>query len=230
MAEPAMTATHATIVLNNLRQVRDNVSTRAAGLSLMMWGLVFASTAGSLVILNFVILRDDSDWASALWGLFLATNVLVVALWAAIGAMMQNAVWQAFGLRRAKEPSRWKTPAKAFGAAFLLVALNLPLQGLTRSLQGLSGATSLEQELHWNLGFAFALSIGGALVVAITLLMAERGFPKRPGLVTASGMIVFGHLATFLWFPNLGLAAPILAVALLPLIFLGLGSYLFRKG
>ncbi len=229
MAPTAITAQQAAAVLGDLREARDTVSTRAAGLSLMVWALVVTSTAGSLVILNFVVLQEDSDWGSAVWGLFLAGNVLAVALWASLGAVLQSAIWQAFGIRRAPGTSAWKGPLTAFGVAFLLVALNLPLQGITRALQGI-GADATMAELHWNLGFAFALSIGGAIVVAVTLLMADRGFPKRPGIITGLSMIVLGHLTTFLWFPDLGPAGALVAVAFVPTMFLGLGSYLFRQG
>lgn len=233
MAPTAITAQQAAAVLGDLREARDTVSTRAAGLSLMVWALVVTSTAGSLIMLTFAWKSANSDLVDSVWLLFLAAEILTIAVWLALGGFMQNAIWQAFGILRPAGVSAWRAPLTALGVALFLVALNLPMHELTLSLQGLNDVpidgTEMAQ-INWNAGFSLAMVIGGAIVVAVTLLMAARGFPRASGIAVGLGMMVFGHLATFLWFPNLGVAGPLVAVAFVPTMFLGLGSYLFRQG
>lgn len=225
-AEPStITPTEAVLALKDLRATRDTLNHRAAGMSLMMWALVLTSATGSVLLLDRV---PHEDMSGAGWGIFLAANVLAVAAWAAVGALFQNTIWSTFGIASPRVPS-WRAPLLAFGAAFALVASNLLLQGVSRSIQGIDGTAPMA-DLHHNLGFAFAFGIGGGLIIAITLLMASRGFRRAPGVAAGIGMMLFGHLATFLWFPSLGIAGALIATASIPLALLGLGYSLWKQG
>lgn len=226
---PSLTALEAASVLHDVREARENVNNRAAAMSWMMWALVITSLAGTLAMLNYLTRLDMTGFQ---WGLFLIGNALAIAGWAALGGVFQNAVWRAFSVRRPEGQSSWKGPLVAFGVAFVLGVSNLFLQGAVRAAQGLTPddtARTMEQ-IHHNLGFAFGMGIGGAIIVAVTILMGYRGYARRPGIIVGLSAILVGHLTTFLWFPDMGPAGLALAMVALPVGFLAMGRYYWKKG
>lgn len=221
-----MSAAEAASILGDVRTARDSVNNRAAAISWMMWALVITSLAGSLGALNYLTLRELTN---VQWGLFLLANVLVIATWAGIGAAFQNAVWHAFSLSRPPGQSNWKGPVAAFGVAFLLVIANLLLQGLTRAIQGADDSWTNADYEH-NLGLAMTLGVGGAVLVAVSILMGSRGYAIRPGILVGIGAILVGHLTTFLWVPEFGPTGPALAFLAIPVSFVATGYIYWRKG
>jgi hypothetical protein len=222
-----LTAAEAAAAIHGIRTARDAVNSRAAALSWMMWALVITSLATSVLLFSYFEFMSHGDaFGDMGWGLFLLGNALIMAVWAAVGGLFQHFIWEAFTVTSGVGEKAWKSPLLAFGTAFGLVVLNLFLQAPFRFLAG----AHTDAQLNHNVSLEVVLSIGGSVLVAITLLQGARGVPRRPGILAGVVAMLVGHLSILPFVPDAGAAGSVAAIALVPISFVGVGSYYWRRG
>lgn len=231
MAETNLSALQATDALRGLKEVRDGTDRRAAGLSLMVWALVLTSLAGSLLAYGFgmfILAEKKGGYGSGEWLLLVATLFVIFAFWVVLGVILQRVVFSSFSIRRAPGDKAWKS---ALVAAGVVLASFLLFGGLQEVMPAIQGITPDQYDvLNHNIGTATALWISGTVFLAILMTQGKLGLPRGRAAACAIGAMVFGQLATFLWFPDMGITGAVAALLVLPLGLIGFGLQLWRQG
>lgn len=174
MPDDSFTPIQALDALASLAGYRERLTSQAAGIVWMIWGLVITP----LPIFFAAAFQHNLNG-----GTFMAELAVAVALCAGAGGLATNAVWRAHALEQSARPARWI--AYASSAGVLVAAFVLAM------------ATDLIPIGHLVLGDAYPITglsfaglglLGSAGAATISLLQRTRVSPG-PGLACAFALL-----------------------------------------
>lgn len=177
----AMTPQQALDTIASLRDYRERLTARAAGIVWMVWALTLGFAVMGQLAFEFAApdVRDGA-WFPAAVGVMVAVALGALAL----GGLATNAVWRAHAVEGEGLPPRWM----AFAAGTVFVLAFIGLSAILRAL--------LYQQT--GLGFNFApLLLLGSLGCATMAFLLRARLPPRPGLVAAAALFA-GFVAAYL--------------------------------
>ena len=218
---PAMTPEEALQTVAGVRRYREHLTSRAAGIVWLVWGLALTFQAFVALFVEFPGRGADvveGDGPGGMMANGWALEVLAIVLMIGSGAALTNAVWRAHAL----ETERIHAPWIPYGAAVLLAAIFIAVPNLSNRFLDL-GQTGI--------GFApLALfAAAGAALIAVLQRHRVRMLPGLLGGLLLLNLFIFGRFLPFAQAHDTQ-AWGAAVMALSPLVVYGLvGLWTMRK-
>lgn len=173
---PAMTPDQALQTLAAVRDYRERLTGRAAGLVWMVWGFALALLAST----DMLALSSDDAPQTEGWGIRIdsaAVATMVVALACLFaGVLVTNAVWKAHALERGERHRSWVTWVAVAG---LLVAGSAIGVAIVEVLSRTSGPDTAD------LNYVIIMPLVAAMAAAILGVLQRRRVSAWPGAAAA---------------------------------------------
>lgn len=175
-ANDAMTPEQALATVASVRNYRERLTGRAAGLVWMVWGFALALLASTdMLALTEGTMTTTEGWGARGDSAALATTVVAVSCLLA-GALVTNAVWKAHALERGEHHRSWVTWA---GVAGLVIAGMLAGLAIIEVLS----RRAAEDAADWN--YVIIMPLVGAMAAGLIALLQRRRVSAWPGTCVA---------------------------------------------
>lgn len=187
----AMTPEQALQTIAAVRDYRERLTARAAGIVWLVWGLALSFQAFAALFVEFPGLGADvveGDGAGGMMAGGVWLEAAAVLIMVAAGAALTNAVWRAHALETERPHAPWIPYVSALALAITFIAL-------------VTASNMLLDVGPDGIGFAPLALFAAAGAVAIAVLQRHR-VPMLPGLLGALALLNLFVFGRFLPYPQ----------------------------
>jgi hypothetical protein len=190
-AIPAMTPEEALQTVAGVRSYRERLTSRAAGIVWMVWGLALSFSAFAGLFVEYPGLGGDVvEGGPGLMANAWLLEAIVLLVMVAVAATLTTAVWRAHALEAERSHAAWIPYVAGLLVVVAVVALTV-----------LSNQPEIWGDRRTNQGIAFAplalLASAGAAAIAVLQRHRVAILPGLVGSLLLLNLFVFGRFLSF---------------------------------